>query len=281
MSDFSLVPVDHQPAFDNVSFVPVDHDPFADDGGIRQAQAQQAQTQTQPMQPEPQGQLQQSATGVSQPNVGGPANNTQATASTLPPNDVPFRSFGELKPAAFTPSQQIGYQFGGTGASQLNVNASSIDTQATAPGSSSSSNNFAQAGQPAQNGQPTPEGGLTIKNLDNGSSDLRTVPGVTVSPSEPDGEAVFADPSHKEFKSTEKVPQFNGEMNRTVGISGNVADLGNGSFQVTNGKITIKTVSESGEISFVTHDIRGNAYAIVRQPPNGGPISVEVGSAGN
>src|SRR5215475_8881086 len=84
MSDYSLVPVDHQPDFENVSLVTVDHDPFADDGGIRQAQ-----TQTQPMQPEPQGQLQQSATGVSQPNVGGPANNTRATASTLPPNDVP------------------------------------------------------------------------------------------------------------------------------------------------------------------------------------------------
>ena len=29
MSDFSLVPVDYQPDFGDISFVPVDHDPFA------------------------------------------------------------------------------------------------------------------------------------------------------------------------------------------------------------------------------------------------------------
>src|SRR5882757_121108 len=32
MSDFSLVPVDHQPDFADVSFVPVDDDPFSADG---------------------------------------------------------------------------------------------------------------------------------------------------------------------------------------------------------------------------------------------------------
>jgi len=50
MADYSLVPVEHQPDFENVSFVPVDHDPFGDGGAIpgapvQLAQAQQAQTQ--------------------------------------------------------------------------------------------------------------------------------------------------------------------------------------------------------------------------------------------
>jgi hypothetical protein len=70
---------------------------------------------------------------------------------------------------------------------------------------------FSRSRQPAENDQPTPEGGLTIKNLDTGSADLRTIPGVIPSPddakAEADVEAVFADPSHKEFKSTEKAPR--------------------------------------------------------------------------
>ena len=45
MSDVSLVPVDHQPDFENVSLVPVDHDPFSANGVTHQAQSQQAQTQ--------------------------------------------------------------------------------------------------------------------------------------------------------------------------------------------------------------------------------------------
>jgi len=40
MPDFSLVPVDYQPDFGNVSLVPVDYDPFADDGVTQQGQAQ-------------------------------------------------------------------------------------------------------------------------------------------------------------------------------------------------------------------------------------------------
>ena len=79
MPDFSLVPVDHQPEFEDVSLVPVDHDPFGDNSTIQQAQiqpaqAQQAQSQTQPAQPQqPQPQPQQPPTGVGQPNVGTPA----------------------------------------------------------------------------------------------------------------------------------------------------------------------------------------------------------------
>src|SRR4051812_27681945 len=40
MSEFSLVPVDHQPEFSDVSLVPVDHDPFSADGMIQQARTQ-------------------------------------------------------------------------------------------------------------------------------------------------------------------------------------------------------------------------------------------------
>ena len=66
MPDYSLVPVDYQPDFDDHSLVPVDYDPFAADGV-----AQQAQLQTQA---DPQGPLQQQpATGAGQPDAGAPA----------------------------------------------------------------------------------------------------------------------------------------------------------------------------------------------------------------
>jgi len=85
MSDFSLVPVDHQPVFDDFSLVPVEHDQFGADGTGQQpqfqfAQAQPAQPQTEPAptptqlpQPQPQSSPQQPATGVGQPNIGAPA----------------------------------------------------------------------------------------------------------------------------------------------------------------------------------------------------------------
>jgi hypothetical protein len=97
------------------------------------------------------------------------------------------------------------------------------------------------------------------------------------------GEGVLAGPNGKRFDTIEKLPGFDTANDQhTVGISGkNITDLGNGSFQVTNGQITIKTVSENGTTTFTTYDIRGNSYAIVSQPPNGGPISVKVGSASN
>ena len=40
MTDFSLLPVDHQPDFDDLSLVPVDHDPFSADGMIQRARMQ-------------------------------------------------------------------------------------------------------------------------------------------------------------------------------------------------------------------------------------------------
>ena len=67
MPDYSLVPVDHQPDFDDCSLIPVDYDPFAADGVTPQAQIQQAQAQ-------PQGPPQQQpAAGAGQPEAGAPA----------------------------------------------------------------------------------------------------------------------------------------------------------------------------------------------------------------
>ena len=43
MTDFSLVPVDHQPDFGDVSLIPVDQDPFGSDRTTQQLQIQQAQ----------------------------------------------------------------------------------------------------------------------------------------------------------------------------------------------------------------------------------------------
>ena len=63
MPDYSLVPVDHQPDFDDRSLVPVDHDPFAEDGPAQLAQIQLAQAQPQ----------QQPPAGAGQPDAGAPA----------------------------------------------------------------------------------------------------------------------------------------------------------------------------------------------------------------
>ena len=66
MPDYTLVPVDHQPDFDDHSLVSVDYDPFAADGVSQQSQIQYAQAQ-------PQGPLQQQRpTGAGQPDAGVP-----------------------------------------------------------------------------------------------------------------------------------------------------------------------------------------------------------------
>ena len=52
MDDFSLVPVDHQPEFENVSLVPVDYEPFAAAGVAPPVQVQPDQLQVQPSQPQ-------------------------------------------------------------------------------------------------------------------------------------------------------------------------------------------------------------------------------------
>lgn len=71
MPNYSLVPVDHQPDFDDYSLVPVDHDPFAADSVIQQAQIQQDQAQ-------PQGPAQQ------QPPAGAGPTLDQGAAKTAP-----------------------------------------------------------------------------------------------------------------------------------------------------------------------------------------------------
>jgi A nuclease of the HNH/ENDO VII superfamily with conserved WHH len=134
VSDYSLVPVDHQPDFENVSLVPVEHDPFIEEGEAQQAQSQQALTQ--PVQP-PDQPPQQPAAGVARLYVGPPANNTQASevgeswspdaedsdtsgpsrsAASTPAQGKPVydssqfnQPFGELKPWTPTPTQRIGY----------------------------------------------------------------------------------------------------------------------------------------------------------------------------
>ena len=129
MDDVSLVPVEHQPDFENASLFPVDHDPFSADGVTQQAPSQQAQSQ--PAQPPP------PATRVERLYVGPAAKNTQgsdageswdpdtenndisepdrsAASTTAQAKPAPdwsrsFQPLGELKPVTFPPTQQIGY----------------------------------------------------------------------------------------------------------------------------------------------------------------------------
>ena len=68
MPNYSLIPVDYQPEFEDYSLVPVDYDPFSADGETQPPQIQQAQAQLQPAQPQPQS-LQQPSTGVGQPEA--------------------------------------------------------------------------------------------------------------------------------------------------------------------------------------------------------------------
>lgn len=98
MSDYSLVPVDHQPDFGDVSLIPVDHDPFSADGAIQQAATQ------------PEGQPSPLATATDLPDVGAPAMNAPAMAFDKPTVDWSRynQAFGELKAATYTPTQHIG-----------------------------------------------------------------------------------------------------------------------------------------------------------------------------
>jgi len=97
MSDFSLVPVDHQPDFADVSLIPVDHNPFSADGAIQVAGAQ-PQSQSQPL-----------ATGDDLPEVGAPAIDAQAAAFDKSTVDWSRynQPYSELKAATYTPTQHI------------------------------------------------------------------------------------------------------------------------------------------------------------------------------
>jgi hypothetical protein len=107
VSDYSLVPVDHQPDFENVSLVPVDHDPFIEEG-----EAQQAQAQPQSVPPHAQ-QPQSSATTGDLPDIGRPliGDGGQFSAGTAFGNraaDVASKvAYGLMKQIATLPQRAI------------------------------------------------------------------------------------------------------------------------------------------------------------------------------
>jgi Domain of unknown function (DUF4329) len=102
MPDFSLVPVDHQPDFSDVSLIPVDHDPFGADGAVQQGQAQLAQTQ--PAQPQPENPPPPAA---SQPNVGGPSDQSKPTLADGSSPSTPGDCYPSADAAAVAALQNI------------------------------------------------------------------------------------------------------------------------------------------------------------------------------
>lgn len=113
MDDFYLVPVDHQPDFEDASLVPVEHDPFGDGGVTEQeAQGQLEQVSAQPAQSQPQ-QPQPSATSGDLPDVGPPliGDGGQFSAGTAFGNraaDVASRvAYGMMKQVATLPQRLI------------------------------------------------------------------------------------------------------------------------------------------------------------------------------
>jgi hypothetical protein len=107
VSDYALVPVEHQPDFEKVALVPVDHDPFSDEGVTQQAQAQ-----PQPVSPQPQ-QPQSSARGGDLPDIGPPliGDGGQFSAGTAFGNkaaDVASKvAYGLMKQLATLPQRAI------------------------------------------------------------------------------------------------------------------------------------------------------------------------------
>jgi hypothetical protein len=307
MADYSLIPVDYQPDFGDYSLVPVDYDPFIADDIIQRTRTQLAS------QPQPDAGFDQPPSAPQTPGSAPPLspivpNDGQAPSVPQPPGQDLHSQYQALRPmlgdrnamlaTAYPEVRQTliaqalagQQQPGQTSEPAPTGGVSGVTQQAqtqtqTQPAQPQPQT---QPQQPATGaGQPATEGGVTVTNLDTGSADLRTIPGVSAyaddAANEAAGEGVLAGPNGKRFDTIEKLPGSDTANDQhTVGISGkNITDLGNGSFQVTNGQITIKTVSENGTTTFTTYDIRGNSYAIVSQPPNGGPISVKVGSASN
>jgi hypothetical protein len=95
MPDFSLVPVDHQPEFEDVSLVPVDHDPFSADGAIQQAQAQ------------PESPRQPLATGTDLPDAGAPADRSKVPPADRSSRSTPGNSYPTADAAAIAALQNI------------------------------------------------------------------------------------------------------------------------------------------------------------------------------
>jgi hypothetical protein len=94
MADYSLVPVEHQPDFENASLVPVDHDPFKVEGAAQLAPSQQAQSrpaqtqlgrgvQPQLGQTEPQSQSQPVSSAQAKSAVPGDATIRDSSGSTF------------------------------------------------------------------------------------------------------------------------------------------------------------------------------------------------------
>lgn len=103
MSDFSLVPVDHQPDFGDVSLVPVDHDPFSSDRTTQQVQIQQAQAQ-------PESPAQQAPMGADQPNVGAQFSDGNKTADIARGAIIGEPQPTSLVPPSYDDNRQIGAQ---------------------------------------------------------------------------------------------------------------------------------------------------------------------------
>lgn len=103
MSDFSLVPVDHQPDFEEVTFIPVDHNPFSDDGATQQAQARVQEAQAQPAQTWPK----EPATGVGQSPVGAPADRSKEPPASPGSPSAPGDTFATADAAAVAALQNI------------------------------------------------------------------------------------------------------------------------------------------------------------------------------
>jgi hypothetical protein len=83
MPDYSLVPADYQPDFDDHSLVPVDYDPFSGEATTQQAQAQQVQAQTQSAQAQ-QTQTQPQPVPSAQPTPPVPAGSAIGGGSSSP-----------------------------------------------------------------------------------------------------------------------------------------------------------------------------------------------------
>lgn len=97
MPDYSLVPVDYQPDFDDHSLVPVDYDPFAAEGQIPQARTQLAS------QPQPNAGFDQPPSAPQTPGSALPLppivpGGGQASSVPQPPGQDPHSQYQALRP---------------------------------------------------------------------------------------------------------------------------------------------------------------------------------------
>jgi hypothetical protein len=97
MPDYTLVPVAHQPDFDDYSLVPADYDPFAHGGPIQQARTQPAS------QPQPNAGFDQPPSAPQTPGSAPPLppivpNGGQAPSIPQPPGQDPHSQYQALRP---------------------------------------------------------------------------------------------------------------------------------------------------------------------------------------